>query len=38
MDVLFEYIPSVFKNRVLADYWLSEYLTSTYTGYLVAKQ
>ena len=27
MDVLFEYIPTVFKNRVLADYWLSEYLT-----------
>jgi hypothetical protein len=27
MDVLFEYIPAVFKNRILADYWLSEYLT-----------
>ena len=26
-DVLFEYIPAIFKNRVLADYWLSEYLT-----------
>jgi acetyl esterase len=28
MDVLFEYIPALFKNSVLADYWLSEYLTA----------
>lgn len=28
MDVVFEYIPVVFKNRVLTDYWLSEYLTA----------
>jgi acetyl esterase/lipase len=27
MDVLFEYIPTIFKDRVLTDYWLSEYLT-----------
>ena len=27
MDVLFEYIPTIFKNQVLADYWLSEYMT-----------
>jgi acetyl esterase len=26
MDVLFEYLPTVFKNQILVDYWLSEYL------------
>ena len=27
MDIIFEYIPTIFTNRVLTDYWLSEYLT-----------
>lgn len=26
MDVIFDYIPTLFKNQVLIDYWLSEYL------------
>lgn len=26
MDILFEYLPSIFKNQRLVDYWLSEYL------------
>ena len=26
MDVLFDYLPTIFKNQVLNDYWLSEYM------------
>jgi acetyl esterase len=26
MDIIFEYLPTVFKNQRLTDYWLSEYL------------
>lgn len=26
MDVLFKYIPSIFKNQIIIDFWLSEFL------------
>jgi hypothetical protein len=37
MDIIFEYLPTVFKNQRLMDYWLSEYLNEHIENTWLAK-